>query len=500
MIRLMILGLISGLAFAPIFFLPSLLTLSYLIFEIFKANTYKQALYKGFIYGFGHFLASMYWMCIGIGVYIDEFWWAVPLALFGIPIILACFIALTCLSAYFFKNTNYFHFIFCLCWLFFEWLRSWLFTGLPWNLLGYSWCFSDYMIQVSSLFSIYGLSFITIYIATIPFFLLKKDCRSFYITAFIAIFLIFLSLTYGYQKLSSKAITYTDIKARLVQPSIAQTAKWTSEHFWTNLNNHLDLSLLPGDPDLIIWSEAATTLPYNQDLLYDELIQMLWTKKAILVSGGINDIEYSNGEYDLFSTLYGLDYNGQLAFEYRKAHLVPFGEYMPFKKFLPFKKLTDGLIDYAAGQRQLVRLDKFNLNILPLICYESIFSFEAITSNKLADVIINVTNDAWFGNSSGPYQHFHISRIRAIESGLPMLRVSNNGISAVIDSYGRILQQMPVNYRGIIDTFIPVKETLQTPYSKYGLEILYSLIAAVLIIQLSIEHLVKIRFFSQVKP
>ncbi|MFP3035304.1 MAG: apolipoprotein N-acyltransferase, partial [Candidatus Tisiphia sp.] len=165
-IFILISGMISALVFAPIFFIPGLFALALLCYQVQIANSWKEASILGFIFGYGHFLVSMYWISIGVTVYIDEFLWAVPLALFGLPIILACFIATTCSFGFLAKSHNFYQFIFCLYWVFFEWVRSWIFTGLPWNLLGYAFSFSDILIQSSSIIGIYGLSFIVIYIST----------------------------------------------------------------------------------------------------------------------------------------------------------------------------------------------------------------------------------------------------------------------------------------------------------------------------------------------
>ena len=156
---------------------------------------------------------------------------------------------------------------------------------------------------------------------------------------------------------------------------------------------------------------------------------------------------------------------------------------MPFKYILPIKKLTHGFTDYTEGVPKLVYLEPFNLKIKPLICYEAIFPELVSISSESADVIINVTNDAWYGNSSGPYQHLHITRVRAVENGLPILRVGNNGISAIIDSYGRVQQQLALNKVGIIDGHIPNKTLKPTIYSRLGTLSFLIAIVVVLLIQ-----------------
>ncbi|WP_375333033.1 apolipoprotein N-acyltransferase [Candidatus Tisiphia endosymbiont of Psammoecus bipunctatus] len=479
-------GMISALVFAPIFFIPGLFALALLCYQVQIANSWKEASILGFIFGYGHFLVSMYWISIGVTVYIDEFWWAVPLALFGLPIILACFIATTCGFGFLAKSHHFYQFIFCLYWVFFEWVRSWIFTGLPWNLLGYAFSFSDILIQSSSIIGIYGLSFIVIYISTSFYHIFTKQYNLLKILLANSLVIIALITSYGLLKLHNNPTSFSNIKVRLVQPSIPQIAKWDVEEFWKNFNLHIALSKEPGNVDLIIWSEAAMVAPHDYQPIKIKILKMLKIKKAILITGGITNNGKNGEDFEIYTSLYALTEVGNKLFEYHKSHLVPFGEYMPLKWLLPFKKLTAGLLDYTAGDRQLVSLDKPNITIKPLICYESIFPNFVRTSNKLSDVIINVTNDAWYGNSTGSYQHLQISRMRSVENGLPMLRTANNGISAVIDPVGRIIQQRHINEVGYIDNLLPNKLKFETLYSQFGdicalLAIITTLISYILI-------------------
>ena len=159
-------GIICGLSFAPIYFIPGIFTLSILCSQIYYSKTRAQASRLGYWYGFGFFLSSLYWISFGVMVYIDQFWWAVPFALFGLPAFLGIFIAIVASVAWQFRSLNYYHIIFCIIWLFIEWLMSWIFTGLPWSMLVYALTISDIMIQSASIFGILGLSFVTLLIGT----------------------------------------------------------------------------------------------------------------------------------------------------------------------------------------------------------------------------------------------------------------------------------------------------------------------------------------------
>jgi len=462
-------GMVSGLVFAPTFFVLGLLGLALLCYQVQIAKSWKEATILGFIFGFGHFLVGLYWISIGVTVYIDEFWWAIPFALFGLPIILAIFIGVSCGLGFFARNHKLYQFIFCLYWVFFEWVRSWIFTGLPWNLLGYALSFSDILIQSASIIGTYGLSFVVVYISTSFYHIFTKQYNLLKILLTNSVVILSLIISFGILRLHYNPTNFSEIKVRLVQPSIPQVAKWDVEEFWKNLSLHIKLSEKASDADIIIWSEAALVVSYDDHKSVKmRILEMLENNKATLITGGVTNNGQYGDDFEIYTSLYALTKEGGKLFEYHKSHLVPFGEYMPLKWLLPLKKLTPGFLDYTQGDGKLVSLAKPQSIIKPLICYEAIFPNFVRTSNKLADVIINVTNDAWYGNSSGPYQHLQISRMRSIENGIPMLRTANNGISAVIDPVGRILQKCSLNEIGYIDSLLPNKLKFETLYSQFG--------------------------------
>ncbi len=491
-------GMLSGLSFAPLFFIPLLFSLSLLCYQIRSSSSIKQASLLGFLFGFGYFLTGMYWVSIGVSVYIEEFWWAMPFALFGLPLVLGCFIAGATSISWLFKERSYYRLAFCFCWVFFEWLRSWLFTGLPWNLLGHSLSFAPVLIQVASIGGVYGISFITIYVFSVFYYIFTRQWLEFRAALLTSAIIICTVISYGTVRLAKYPSQFSNLQVRLVQPSIPQIAKWDADIFWQNLDAHLELSKRNGNPDLIIWSEAALVVPYTYPPIKDELLDMLKEVDAILATGGVIE-DKNETDTKIYTSLYAVNQSGEKLFEYHKSHLVPFGEYVPLKSILPIKKLTYGFIDYAEGDGKLVKLSKFNLTIRALICYEAIFAELARTSNKKADLIINVTNDAWYGNSSGPHQHFYISLFRAIENGLPMLRVANNGISAVVDPLGRIVAELPLNKVGIIDSNCPMKISTTTIYSHWGDAAALIVALAVSLIQLLVKTTPKIFTFINKK-
>ncbi|MBP7189991.1 MAG: apolipoprotein N-acyltransferase [Rickettsiaceae bacterium] len=460
---LFVVGLLLSLAFAPFFFFPALASITILAHLNKGAETRLESWIYGFWFGFGFFLSSLYWISIGVSVYSNDFWWAIPIAFFGIPLFMSIFISASCVISWHFRNTKFYPLAFAISWVFMEWVRSWLFTGFPWNLAGYSLCIMDQLIQLASIFGIYGLSLIVVFLCSSCILMFDEACR---VKNFIFICLsIALLLVFGEWRLGKNETKFYDIKLRLVQANIPQYDKWDAQLFWENLESHVNLSKLDTGyfyPDIIIWPEAAVTALYNIAPVRNMLESALIFPNGLLITGGVS----KDKKGKIYSSIYSIDQSGKILFEYHKSHLVPFGEYIPLRSWFPsIKKLTPGLLDYSPGKRgEVVFLEKLNLKIRPLICYESIFPREVIT--KDADVMINITNDTWYGNSSGPYQHFHIARMRAVENGIPMIRVANSGISAIIDPLGKIVSKTSLFHITALDGYLPEKIEGGTIYAK----------------------------------
>lgn len=496
-----LLGLICGLSFAPIFFIPGIFALSVLCHHIQRQNNARSAFKYGYLFGLGFFFVTLYWIAFALFVYIDMFGWLIPFALFVPSLFMALIIGFVSMLSWFSRGKYYYHFMFCCIWVFFEWVSSWLFTGFPWSLLGYILSFSTTLIQSASIFGVFGLSFITIYVGSCGYALGNKQVHNKYIPILISCIMVVIMIIFGLHRLHHNPTKYTDIKMRIVQPSILQTSKWDATDFWYNLEYQIELSNQEGDPNIIIWSEAALTAPFDHPEVLFTLKEIFSHEKQILVSGGVMDNNKDGDDYKIYSSLIALNSKSEnkdsLLFAYHKSHLVPFGEYIPFNDILPLKKITHGLQDYAQGESHaIVDLKPYDLKIRPLICYESIFPAEVITSNIKADLFINVTNDAWYGNSSGPYQHFEISRMRAIENGIPMIRAGNNGISAIIDPVGRIIDKLPLDKIGVIDSLLPQKLNKPTLFTDFVMINLLLLISIVYLLQLMCSSFAKKSTFN----
>jgi apolipoprotein N-acyltransferase len=444
-------GMLSGLVYAPTYFTFLWLGITLLALLIHFSRTYKEAFIFGFLFGFGHFLTSIYWVSFAINVYAEQFWWFIPIALFGLPFILAFFIGFSSAIARFGKDSIFFPLFFALAWIIFEYIRSFIFTGFPWNLAGYSLSFSLTLVQIASKISLYGISFIIIYIFSgFAFYFIGKK-QDFKIHIFLSFFILAIQVYFGIQRIKSNPTEFTNHKIRIIQASIKQEDKWDEEKLINNLNKHIALSETNNgfNPEIILWPESAIPFLINLKPVRQYVSGFL-SYGQILVSGSILQDGIKR-----FVSLAGINQYSDLVFSYQKKHLVPFGEYIPMKKLIPMKKITNGFQDFSSGDKDHIISWK-DLKIRPLICYEVIFPDEIRVDNRNSDLIINITNDAWYGNI-GPYQHLDIAKMRSIETGLPMIRAANNGISAVIDAVGRIVEKTNLNEVTFIDSYIPKK-------------------------------------------
>lgn len=437
----------------------------------------------GYVFALGHFIAGMYWVAAALFVDIARFWWALPCAVLGIPAVLSVFVAaglfVAALVRFRLKAAGFAQiFAFAVMWSVAEWLRGHLFTGLPWNLLGYVWAggFPGALavLQSTALFGIYGLGFITVLAASMLALLgtpslapLGSWHRA---TPGIAAATLIVTLAVGGAiRLTMTPVAETGLWLRLVQPSIAETAKWDPAEAEANFRRLTELSSAPSDHPLaaVIWPEAAATFFLERDRAHREAIAAVAPAGGYVITGALRGMPLTGRLDQVWNTIAVIDPAGTIPARYDKAHLVPFGEYMPWSDLLPFGKLTPGAIDLSAGAGpQTIAVDHLPA-FSPLICYEAIFPGATVDPQRRPEWILNVSNDAWYGRSAGPYQHFAMARTRAIEEGLPLVRVANNGISAVVDAEGRVLARTNLDAIGHADVLLPSRGG-RTPYSLLG--------------------------------
>ncbi|MFT4717692.1 MAG: apolipoprotein N-acyltransferase [Rickettsiales bacterium] len=466
---LFILGLLSATLFAPVNFLPvGFVTFPILLILVDKESP-RKAFYLGWVFAFGHFAAGLYWISISLFVDISRFWWLLPFSISLIPAALALYVALCCF--FYCKISNQLRLdskivkilLFSSIWVVFEILRSLLFSGLPWNLLGYSLFFWDIIPQIASKVSIYGLTFISLIFFTIPYFFYQNDLKNINNIIYLALCLtlvVFL-IIFGYLQMNYEQNSVKkSIKVRLIQPNTKQTDKWSQEERYNSFVKNIEYS--KGDfmeksgqkPDYIIWSEAA--VPYilkdDRKFLLNEMVEII-PKDSLLITGAMRaQYDKNNKIKQIWNSIFIINHNAKITNFYDKSHLVPFGEYIPLSQFLPFlSKITYGSLDFSSGKgNKTINLGS-DISFSPLICYEIIFPWKIIDNNTKPDFIINITNDAWFGKSSGPYQHLNMARMRAIENQMPVIRVANSGITAIIDKNGRLLKKIDLSKDGKLD-------------------------------------------------
>ena len=456
-------GILCSIAHAPLFFTPGLIGFSVLVYLIYKANSYSEAITRNIAFGYGYFGYGLYWISIGISVYIDDFWWLIPICLLGMPLIFCILTSFAAVFAWKYKDNIHYVLIYSIAWISIEWLTTWIFTGLPWMLVGYSAGFSNIISQMASLCGVIGISFILFNIYGTFYYIWHPDGSLKKHDIYYAICILGLISLFGVVRLENNPTKFLDTKVRIVQPSIAQSDKWDRDIFWKNLGLHKKSSLVNTGvkPDIILWSEAAVTAPIQLPVIRKYLNDVAKISGAILITGAVSEFGGKN-----YTSANAIDSSGKMLFEYHKQHLVPFGEYVPWKEFLPIKKLTAGFEDYTAGEGDrtfTLKLQKSTLKVRPLICYESVFASEV--KAKDADLLLNLTNNAWYGDSAGPYQHFYIGKFRAIESGIPIVTVANNGISGAVDPIGRVISNTKIDDVVALDCLIPQKILHGTIYN-----------------------------------
>ena len=375
--------------------------------------------------------------------------------------------------------------LFSLFFSIFEFLRGNLLTGFPWNLISYTWSWSTEVIQILSLIGAYSLSLISITFFCIPFlFFQKKITRKniFFISIFLIIFIV--NYSYGIFKLNSSNYRFDkEINVKIISPNFS-----LKDYNIQNEEFQIKRLIKISDPEkdkktLFIWPEGIFYQSYLEDIKkYQNLFKDRFSENHLIILG-INNFINSNNADDqkYFNSLVVLNHKLEILSLYNKINLVPFGEFLPFEKILSklgLKKITPGYSSFSSGDiRATINLgNKFNEKlILPLICYEIIYSGKIKNKNQLPDLVINISEDAWFGRSIGPYQHFTKAIYRSIEEGIFIARSANKGISAFINPNGRVLKSLNTGESGNIELNFPYfyKSTL---FSRYGNKIFFLII------------------------
>ncbi len=498
---LVVVGGLAATAFPPVHFLPFLVPAFVVLFWMTDAQATRwQAFRVGWLFGLGHFSVGFYWVGHAFLVDSARYGWMAPGAVLGLAAGLALFPGFVSLVSKFImpyvKTTRPGQIlVFAMVWTGFEWVRSWILTGFPWNQVGSVWANSDVMMQFASVAGVLGLSLITLIAATLPAVLgfpasAARD-RLWSLAGFGGLAII---AGFGLWRLLTADLSYlNDVTLRLVQPNIPQHLKWRSDLKWGHVRKLVALSRQPSEngrpPTHIIWPETA--VPYN--LQYDpDLLKALGPvvpPSGYLITGAPRSNRSVSKSPEAWNSLLAITAGGTVAAVYDKVHLVPFGEYVPWRSVLDITKLTAGRSDFSVGRTartlSLPGLPAFS----PLICYEIIFADQVRSLGTAPKWLLNITNDAWFGASSGPYQHLALAQFRAVEMGLPVVRVANTGISALIGPHGRVIEQLDLGRQGVLDVGLPRALREQTLYARYGdrLVVLMLLICGAVVILFAVR-------------
>jgi len=463
-------GAIGALALPPFGFAPAILvpmTVAVWLLDgaagATRAATLRAAFADGWWWGFGYFLAGLWWLGAAFLVDADQFLWAMPLGVVGLPLCLALFPALAFTGARAIWSPGPGRILALGVGLSAsEFLRANVLSGFPWNEYGMALGQHLWSAQIAAWVGLHGLTLLTVVLSAAPATLKPRLV----IAAALATVML---VSFGAWRTELPApAPIAGVKLRLVQPNVPQGPGFTAENGPSILSGYIKLSdraTSPersgiGDVTHLIWPESAFPFVLAREApALGRLVEFLHGGAVLVTGAASQEGDGANAHY--FNSIEILDRTGLAAARYDKRRLVPFGEYLPLRTFFDRLKITQ-FVHMPGGFEPGVGSRSFPVRGLPdalaMVCYEAIFPNESrVRDGETAKVgfILNVTDDGWFGRTAGPYQHFAQARLRAVELGLPMLRVANTGLSAVIDARGRVLDQTPLGVEALIDSGLP---------------------------------------------
>jgi len=450
------------------------------------ATTRGNSFMTGWGFGIGYFIFGLYWVSVALFVDINQWKWVLPLSLIVGPAVLALLYGFITLLAHRYRHNATSHAIaLAASFAGVEWLRGHMLTGFPWNLPGMAWDWVLPLMQVAAFAGIYGLSLLTLFWALLPVLFRHNRC-----VAHIALVTLLLALGGGAIRLALYPTVPVhnpaggDMIVRIVQANIPEDVKWNRDDDWRHFEAHVKLSeaKTAQPPTFVVWPETAIPADLTKFPEFAQLMRLRFPKGSWPIVGTmrVDDAVASNPKFYNSVTLVQPD--STVAHEYNKHHLVPFGEYIPFRDKLgmsPIALAVANIGDFTRGDGAETVRPKDLPPFSPLVCYEVIFPHEVVNEAERPAWMVNVTNDAWYGNSTGPYQHFASARMRAVEEGLPLARSANTGISGMIDPVGRILARQPLISAGYLDAPLP-QPVPPTVYSQYG-DLVFALMLALFI-------------------
>jgi apolipoprotein N-acyltransferase len=441
-----------------------------------KDNRFKFGFKHGFAFFFGHFITSLYWLAIPLFTDLTKYWFLIPFAVtlpqailasfYGVASGIICKILLGEGKTLTRIRRVYFGFAYSFGFFVAEILRSHLIVPFPWNLLGYASGYSLALMQFASVVGVYGLSLLLYFVGTIPY------TRNPLIISAMTLVVVLITAN-GRAKLNQMSFDnkrYNQLSLYIVQPNISNHHKVQPLTELNKLKTTIDS--IPTSKDnrnfkLILLPESAIpfTIKSNQEFIFDDIMSKHGNNTFLIA--GVDTFSKESNEY--FNSMIIVNNTGEIIDSYNKIILAPFGEYVPGSSLI--RPIVSSTNSFAKGKRARSfriynNFSEDGLVIMPTICFESIFS--PIADNRYTidlDIIVNITNDSWLGNSIGPYQHLAIARMRAIEYGVPLIRVAKTGVSAVFNSYGKLLRGIPLDTEAVMLVDMPENKT-QTTYMK----------------------------------
>jgi apolipoprotein N-acyltransferase len=482
-------GALSALAMAPFNAWPVLfLTFPVAVWLIDGAAAGRwrgvpAAAMSGFWFGLGYFVPGLYWIGYAFLVDAPTFAWLMPFAVLGLPAYLALFTALGFALARLLWTRDASRLLaLAISLTISEWLRGHVLTGFPWNAFGYALTEPLALAQTASLIGLWGMTFLTVAIFASPAVLIDGSSRGRkpWIAPVTALLLLVVMGIFGAVRLTLQPTAFTKVKLRIMQPNLQQDVRFNYSAKAEVMQKYLTLSDRASGPQstgvrdaqILIWPESA--FPFFLTREADAMAQIadLLPKGTVLITGSVRAPDVPPGVRitRAYNSIYVIDHDGSVLSVYDKLHLVPFGEYLPFQDLmekLGFVQLTKVQGGFIPGTRRRSLEIPDAPRVLPLICYEAIFPGNIAARDDRPGWIVNLTNDGWFGISTGPYQHLQQARLRAIEEGLPVVRAANTGISAVIDPQGRIVARLGLGIEGVLDASLPTAIP-PTVYARFG--------------------------------
>ncbi len=460
-------GALAALAMPPLHWLPlAVVGIVAFVWLWDTAPGPRSALLRGWAWGTGHFAVGSYWIVEAFFVPPADYGPLGPPIVIGLAALLGFFPAMAAGAAKWVAlrwpsmGGRYCRLLLlAIAWTIAEWLRGHVFTGYAWNPLAHVWAFATPLLQGAALFGVYGLGLLTFMILAAPVAGWRASILALVVAG---------GAGFAGQAAMAPVDTAGDGPlVRIVQPNTPQAEKWRPEMRAAHMAKLVEMSRSHGFDGLaaVIWPETAPPFVVQPGSAALEVMAKAVPPGGYLLTGAARQTR--NREDGVWNSLLVIDGAGEIVATYDKVHLVPLGEYIPFHKQLAPVSGAIGRGSFEVGESRvtlaLPRLPSFS----PIICYEVIFPAAVTGPGARPRWLLNVTNDAWFGLSSGPYQHLASARLRAVEEGLPMFRAANTGVSAVIDAYGRVLAALDMQREGVIDHRIPAARE-PTPYGRWG--------------------------------